>query len=466
MSSLLPPVDAEVTHDDRGRSPWRTSAFVIIFLGLVYYAASPWTTVYFFWRAATAGDIESVASGVDLQNLRSSIKYELNSIIDENAKSMADDNSPWALFGEVVARGAVELFVDSLVTPRNIASLARGESLALEGSPVARTLVRELEINERVQDIVRYDQRYESLNRFAVNIKDTSCKFNVSILFHRHGLFTWKLSGMKALSLDPESNGCEMSDKRDVVPGNADSSSKGLSEQKVGSSHFQGNGKRSECFEYMPVETTIKGKLKRFPGLKPYWAIIPDRPICINAELPSYEGANPYLADLASLQIVLPSGMLLSSDAYDGITVLATGELFPRISHGETPALLQVKSLSDSAGNALLTQRGDEEKKVYSETSSVRSYSVTIVFNMAEKEVVVRAVDVIEEKPLSPGNYWASYSFNAPKDLAWLKCRDKYRLSNPASETNSDLININDGETVGIVLDANAINKVSFSCSM
>ena len=86
--------------------------------------------------------------------------------------------------------------VDALVTPEAVIGLMQGKDLgAVTGGPGADIKATASPSQEEQND-VSTSMRYEGLNRFVVAMEDKDKKA-ASLVFQRHGLFSWKLSGVR-----------------------------------------------------------------------------------------------------------------------------------------------------------------------------------------------------------------------------------------------------------------------------
>ncbi|MGA0808948.1 MAG: hypothetical protein ACO3PI_07855, partial [Burkholderiaceae bacterium] len=84
----------------------------------------------------------------------------------------------------------VNPIVDAIVTPEGIAAIMRGEQ------PMDRSGAKGKSTNSKSD--VETAVHYESLDRFVVSLKELgSSKDPLMLVFHRDGIFSWKLSELR-----------------------------------------------------------------------------------------------------------------------------------------------------------------------------------------------------------------------------------------------------------------------------
>ncbi|HZG07489.1 MAG TPA: DUF2939 domain-containing protein [Allosphingosinicella sp.] len=153
-----------------------------------WYWASPGLTVKSMVEAAQANDEARFSSYVDYTALRTDMKTELTTRLQEEAKR---DGSEEAKLGLAMGMAVMGPLVDRMVSPSGMkqafANLAN-EQAAAKGKSNGKTEQADPQI------------RRMGLNRFIITGKDTP---DSGLVFERRGL-SWKLAGIDLPPLSPE----------------------------------------------------------------------------------------------------------------------------------------------------------------------------------------------------------------------------------------------------------------------
>lgn len=157
-----------------------------------WFYASPGLTVKAMVEAAQENDEARFSSYVDYDALRTDMKSELTSRLEEEAKR---DGSAEAKLGVAMGKAMMGPIVDSMVSPKGMktafANLAKEQQAAKaqgKGKDGAKgSFPADPEI------------RRQGLNRFIVTGKDTP---DSGLVFERRGL-SWKLAGIDLPPLAP-----------------------------------------------------------------------------------------------------------------------------------------------------------------------------------------------------------------------------------------------------------------------
>jgi hypothetical protein len=140
-------------------------------------------------KAAENKDWVALSDYVDYPALRESLKANISAMTaKEVAKSK--EGGAFEALGAALAAAMINHLVDALVTPEAVAILMKGESPQVDesGSPAPTKPTSETETS----------MGYEGLNRFVVRAKEKgSSEDPVELVFLRHGVFSWKLSGLR-----------------------------------------------------------------------------------------------------------------------------------------------------------------------------------------------------------------------------------------------------------------------------
>ena len=163
------------------------------------YLASPHWSLYRMRRAVENNDAVHMSDHVDYPQLRESLKATFNAqLAKEVAREDADEfEALGAAFGAMM----IGPIVDALVTPEALIAMMQGKDLdeieaqsSGAGGSSNSTQTADAEMNVTKMG-------YERLNRFVVKLaapaEDSSNDESVTLVFHRSGLFSWKLAGIR-----------------------------------------------------------------------------------------------------------------------------------------------------------------------------------------------------------------------------------------------------------------------------
>ena len=168
-----------------------------------WYYASPGLTVKAMVAAAEKNDEAKFSSYVDYDALRTDMKAELTSRLQEEAKR---DGSEQAKLGMAMGLAMMGPIVDSMVSPTGMktafANLAREQKAAkAEGDKTGRDKAGDGKTDGARGGMPADPQiRRQGLNRFIVTAKNTP---DSGLVFERRG-FSWKLAGIDLPPLPPK----------------------------------------------------------------------------------------------------------------------------------------------------------------------------------------------------------------------------------------------------------------------
>lgn len=189
-SISFPPKSAAPTAGFVFRKYWILIALVIV-LAVTVYLISPFWAVHKLRQAAESKDAVYITDSVDFPSFRESLKGAITAQMAKEATASEGDGGFGAL-GAAFGAMMIGPLVDALVTPEAVIGLMQGKGLEdISGQSAGD----EAASNESTED-VSTSMRYEGLNRFVVSATDGNKKA-ASLVFHRHGLLSWKLSGVR-----------------------------------------------------------------------------------------------------------------------------------------------------------------------------------------------------------------------------------------------------------------------------
>ncbi len=161
-----------------------------IFAPGIWFYLTPYHAVDDMRRAAKEGDQARFSTYVNYPQLRSNLKLELQTKMQQKLGTQ-QDSSVLASLGATLANALLEPMVDALVTPQSVAAMMAGQKVATGDKPLHAQNPPASEGQRGATDVV---YRYQSLNRFIVAIKKTASNEQpVELVFEREGLASWKM---------------------------------------------------------------------------------------------------------------------------------------------------------------------------------------------------------------------------------------------------------------------------------
>ena len=172
---------------------------------------SPHWTIYRMRSALEARDATALSSHVDFPALRESFKAQMLTFMGQQMKD-ADKDNPLIGLGQMLAMGVINQLVETVVSPAGVmvmmqegqpkvatppapqapqAPQAPPEAPPPPASPPQAPQAQESEPPPK------YDIRY--VNWSTVEVRGKGSSTPGKFIFTRHGLFTWKLSGVEML---------------------------------------------------------------------------------------------------------------------------------------------------------------------------------------------------------------------------------------------------------------------------
>jgi hypothetical protein len=166
----------------------------IMGIGSIWFYFSPYLMYQSFKQAADRGDTSAIAQNVDLPVFRESVKTAVKSRMNQEVSEQVANNNPLAALGAMFASSlggiVVDPLVDQLVTPEGIATIMQGKA---QFSNNGNSGTSSDSANPNVS------MGYKSFNSFAVTMNSSS-EGEMSLVFNRSGLSSWKLSELQLTS--------------------------------------------------------------------------------------------------------------------------------------------------------------------------------------------------------------------------------------------------------------------------
>lgn len=144
---------------------------------------SPHFAVYRMRQAALAKDADTVSGYVDYPALKESLKAGFNARMMRAMQEQS--NNPFAGLGMLLGAGLVNTMVDNMVTPQGLAAMMQGSSPRTPADEVPKG------------DGSKTSMNYVGMDKFVVTVEPSSGNGKpIKLIYLRHGLFSWKLSGV------------------------------------------------------------------------------------------------------------------------------------------------------------------------------------------------------------------------------------------------------------------------------
>jgi hypothetical protein len=170
-------------------------AAAVVLLAVGAYLVSPFWAIHKLRKAAEAKDAVYITDSVDFPSFRESLKGALSAQMAKEAAASQEDGGFGAM-GAAFGAMMVGPLVDALVTPEAVIGLMQGKDLGAVTGGASADSTAAASPSQEEQNDVSTSMRYEGLNRFVVAVEDKDKKA-ASLVFQRHGFFSWKLSGVR-----------------------------------------------------------------------------------------------------------------------------------------------------------------------------------------------------------------------------------------------------------------------------
>ncbi|WHP04734.1 MULTISPECIES: DUF2939 domain-containing protein [Acinetobacter] len=175
----------------------QVSIVVIILLVFVYVYASPYLVIYQIRQALKHEDSTALASYVDFPSVRQGIKDQLNTeLVKKFPEHAQASEGGFAAFGALLASSMVDKMVDVMVSPQGVAMLLQGkklkESLPFQAQP-EQSEQQQTQAGEQAKEKLSYHGKYQSFNRFTVEIRHPQKQPPINVILQRQGL-SWKVT--------------------------------------------------------------------------------------------------------------------------------------------------------------------------------------------------------------------------------------------------------------------------------
>ena len=157
---------------------------------VVWFYFTPHLVAHEMASAAEERNATKLSRHINFPSLRESVKAGINAKLASELLSRGNPDNPFAALGLALGTALVNPIVDAIVTPEGVASIMRGERPMDQKGAKGKSSSKRSEIDTSVH--------YESFDRFVVAVKKAGSSDDPLLLvFHRDGLFGWKLSELR-----------------------------------------------------------------------------------------------------------------------------------------------------------------------------------------------------------------------------------------------------------------------------
>lgn len=183
-------------------------AIVAAIIAIIVYAyVSPYLALRQLKQAVDARDAQAISAYVDYPALRVSLKQQVTGELMRRIDARQRDN-PLAILGALVGSALIGPLVDAYATPDGVAALLGGmpprgqpgeqppkldgaPAQAASGAPPAASATPDAD-----EASPQTSAGYRNIDEFVVTYQRNTGDARYAAIFHRDGLFGWKLSAI------------------------------------------------------------------------------------------------------------------------------------------------------------------------------------------------------------------------------------------------------------------------------
>jgi len=156
----------------------------------VWFYFTPHLVAQEMASAAAERNAAKLSRHINFPSLRDSVKAGISAKMASELVLNGNPDNPFAALGLALGTALVNPIVDAIVTPEGVAAIMRGEQPMDKSGAKGKPADSKSDVETAVH--------YESLDRFVVAVKKTgSSKDPLMLVFHRDGIFGWKLSELR-----------------------------------------------------------------------------------------------------------------------------------------------------------------------------------------------------------------------------------------------------------------------------
>lgn len=156
----------------------------------LWFYFTPHRAVDTMRAAAEARNAAVLTEYVEYPALKTSLKENIHSLFSQNSHLREKNTDPFAAIGAAMAAAFIDPMIEKLVTPEGLSMMLQGGALQLDDRNESKKLS---------DSDFETSMGYESFDRFVVTVtgKLAPEETPIELIFSRHGLFSWKLSGVQ-----------------------------------------------------------------------------------------------------------------------------------------------------------------------------------------------------------------------------------------------------------------------------
>jgi hypothetical protein len=220
------------------------------------------------------------------------------------------------------------------------------------------------------------------------------------------------------------------------------------------------------CPHHDAEKVTLTGVLVWHRGLRDWFGIALDRPMCMEPQKDDRLGEPITGVDHMQLVITSPGDRLERYRPLVGKRVIADGTLMPRhTGYHETPLLLVVQTLRSADGSAVplaaLPRPADPP-------ADLLVYHASATADTQAQRVIERAWRDQPSRPLHPPDAYVQHFFNGAMDTMWVNCREGYVAKDAKSTTASEVFPLNSddpkNEIFGVRVGESGRSNITIRC--
>lgn len=151
---------------------------------------SPYLAVNSMKSAADRRDAETLSGYVDFPALKENLKSTLLAQMMDDAANSQDDD-PFGAVGTALAMAMAGPMIDAMITPTAVEMMMKGDMPSIDEKSESRSTDTDMSMY------------YKNFSTFIVSVKERDATSKpIGLIFKRHGIGSWKLSGVQMPGAD------------------------------------------------------------------------------------------------------------------------------------------------------------------------------------------------------------------------------------------------------------------------
>jgi hypothetical protein len=225
-----------------------------------------------------------------------------------------------------------------------------------------------------------------------------------------------------------------------------------------------GVAKADACLRY-ETSLTVKGHIVSHQGLRNWWGLAVDRPICMVKDSSDPYG-QPYKGVLEMQLIPMAQSEYDRYRVLTGKEVSVTGKLTPRVNaYHQTSVLIFVSEIEGKDGEPAPTVK----QNPLTPLPEFASYTASLTVLPAPANRVMKQAwqKATPDTPLADSDRYVSHLFNGPKDIMWVQCRPGYWIAQATSGTGSSVFQMQENvktSSWGVAVSDSKRTNITVEC--